>query len=231
MNIGDEKMKKSLVNQTSDELINYILDHNLQAGDKLPNEFELTQELDIGRSTLREAVRALVSRNILEVRQGSGTYISDKKGIIEDPLGFMWVKDNLKLTEDLFEIRYLLEPKMAMLAAQNANEQDIEELVRVKDLIEGSIFLEQNNHLQLDIEFHSIIARASGNVAMDHLIPVINQSIVLYNDYYTDEQSKKDTLTSHQEIVEAIVSGNSAAAFDAMLIHITNNRRKLHKKD
>lgn len=100
-------MELPLVDRTAESIVNYIKENRLEAGDKLPNEHDLALNLGVGRSTLREAVRSLVSRNILEVRQGSGTYVSQNIGIGEDPLGFSFVEDSLKLTEDLFALRYI----------------------------------------------------------------------------------------------------------------------------
>lgn len=67
-----KERKKSLIDETIDDLITYVMDNDLKPGDKLPNETILGEELNVGRSTLREAVRALTSRNVLEVRHGSG---------------------------------------------------------------------------------------------------------------------------------------------------------------
>ncbi|WEM59119.1 GntR family transcriptional regulator [Streptococcus parauberis] len=81
-------MEKPLVGQKVDQLLDLILERNYETGAKLPNEFELAEDLNVGRSTIREAVRTLVARNILEVKQGSGTFISPKRGVSEDPLVF-----------------------------------------------------------------------------------------------------------------------------------------------
>ena len=72
----------------SDDIIALILEENLKPGDKLPNETILSQRLDVGRSSLREAMKLLASRNIVTIRQGSGTYIAASPGMVEDPLGF-----------------------------------------------------------------------------------------------------------------------------------------------
>lgn len=226
-------MERPLVDRTADSIIEFITSSNLRSGDKLPNEYDLATNLEVGRSTLREAVRSLVSRNILEVRQGSGTYVSNNIGISEDPLGFAFVKDTLKLTEDLFSLRYILEPEVAMLAAHNRTEEQVEYLEQVAKKIEDSIETTNQLHFELDIEFHAIIAKMSGNIAMDHLIPVINQSITLYNSYYTSEKSKVETLESHEEIVQAIRSKNPIQAKYSMQMHMANNQRQLeiNRKD
>ena len=147
-------LEKTLVERTVDSLIKFIITRDLKAGDKLPNEYDLAKTLEVGRSTLREAVRSLVSRNILEVRQGSGTYVSENPGIGEDPLGFAFVEDTLKLTADLFSLRYILEPEVAILAAYNRTEEQIDYLEQVGNEIEDSINTTDLLHFELDIEFY-----------------------------------------------------------------------------
>ncbi|MBP8892886.1 MAG: FadR family transcriptional regulator [Saprospiraceae bacterium] len=220
-------MQKPLVEQAADEIINYIINENLDSGDKLPNEYQLATQLEVGRSTLREAVRTLTSRNILEVKQGAGTYVSENKGISEDPLGFIFVKDTLKLTRDLFELRYILEPEVTMLAARNHTEDQLNELEQVAIEIEESMQREDELHLNLDVQFHGIIAKMSRNIAMDHLIPIINQSISLYNNYYTSETSKRATVDSHREIVDSIRERDLFRAKHAMQLHIIKNQKQL----
>lgn len=220
-------MQRPLVERTTESLVKFIINQDLEAGDKLPNEYNLAETLKVGRSTLREAVRSLVSRNILEVRQGSGTYVSTNPGIADDPLGFSFVEDTLKLTEDLFSLRHILEPEVAMLAAHNRTEEQVAYLEEIAEKIENTIETKDQLHLELDVEFHAIIAKMSGNIAMDHLIPVINQSITLYNSYYTSEKSKAETLESHREIVQAIREGNPMQAKYSMQMHIANNQRQL----
>lgn len=224
---GKNNVERPLIERTAEAIVHFIISNQLQSGDKLPNEYNLATDLEVGRSTLREAVRSLVSRNILEVRQGSGTYVSTNPGIAEDPLGFAFVEDTLKLTEDLFALRYILEPEVAMLAAHHRSEEQVTRLEKVARRIEDTIDTTDQMHLDLDVEFHAIIAKMSKNIAMDHLIPVINQSITLYNSYYTNEQSKAETLQSHGEIVHAIREGNPMQAKYSMQMHIANNQRQL----
>ena len=79
------------VEKSSEDILQYIKDHNLTAGDKLPTEMELSKLLGVGRNTVREALRLLLSRNIVVIRQGAGSFVSDKNGISDDPLGFFMV--------------------------------------------------------------------------------------------------------------------------------------------
>lgn len=221
------KVEQSLIKVTADNLLSYIRKNQFKIGDRLPNEATLAQTFDVSRSTLREAVRMLVSRNILEVRQGSGTYISPKQGITDDPLGFSLVDDVLKLTDDLFELRHILEPKIAAKAAMNATDEDIKVIKKLCREIEKAVDDPGTTHFELDIKFHSMIARASNNIAMTHIVPVINKSIWLYNDHYTSKVSKENMIILHREIVDAIAQGDAIAAEEAMSYHIATIRHGL----
>ena len=121
----------SLVEQTANRIVEYFEKNDLKVGDKLPNEYTLAQDLEVGRSTLREAVKMLVSKNILEVRQGSGTYITSLTETVIDPLGFGEIDNHMKLTQDLFEVRFLIEPQMASLAAQHITDKEVAVLERL----------------------------------------------------------------------------------------------------
>ena len=78
MNFASEE--KSLPQKISEDIISLILEENLQPGDKLPNESILSKRLDAGRSSIREAMKLLASRNIVSIRQGSGTYVASSPG-------------------------------------------------------------------------------------------------------------------------------------------------------
>ena len=80
--------KQTLGEKTAQMLLEMIQKEGFGPGDKLPTEAELVESLGVGRNTVREALRILMSRNIVTIRQGSGTFISEKKGVVDDPLGF-----------------------------------------------------------------------------------------------------------------------------------------------
>lgn len=224
-------MAKPLVEQTAERLLNLILEREYEVGAKLPNEYELAQDLDVGRSTIREAVRSLATRNILEVRQGSGTYISSKKGVSEDPLGFSLVKDTDRLASDLFELRLLLEPRIAELVAQRISEEQTQAIEKIVLEIEDAVKAGDPKHMLLDVEFHSMLAKFSGNIAMDSLLPVINQSIHLINTKYSSHQMKSDSLQAHRDILKALKEKNPVAAHDSMLLHIMTVRQSALKNE
>lgn len=215
-----KKTNQPLADQTAERLVAYIKENQFEVGTKLPNEYELAASLEVGRSTIREAVRRLAARNILEVRQGSGTYVSGKKGVADDPLGFAFIKDTYQLTKDLFEIRLLLEPRVAAKAAQNATEEDCQALTKIIEEIETSYDQGTDDHVQLDVELHALLARMSGNLALDSLLPVLHQSITLINHNFQTRAMQIDSRLAHRKILAAVCAKDSVKAQEAMLRHI-----------
>ena len=103
MNSPDER---SLPQKISEDIISLILEENLQPGDKLPNETVLCEKLNAGRSSVREAMKLLASRNIVTIRQGSGTYIAKTPGMVEDPLGFTFIPNKKNYKINLIVLNY-----------------------------------------------------------------------------------------------------------------------------
>ena len=208
--------EKGLPQKISDDIIALILEENLKPGDKLPNETILSQRLDVGRSSLREAMKLLASRNIVTVRQGSGTYIAASPGMVEDPLGFIFI-------QDLLEVRFLLEPSIAAMAATRADEKDIKKITALCDEVE-TLLKNHEDHTQKDIDFHTAIALSSKNVVVPRLIPVINSSIPLFVET-TGGILCRETIESHREIADAIACRDPLRAQDAMYLHLVYNRK------
>ena len=125
---------KLLAEQVEDQIYHYILDEALEPGAKLPNEFALGEKFRVGRSTIREAVKLLSSKGIVEVRQGSGTYVVTTVKGLSDPLNLRSVQDKNALAFDLVNVRLLLEPGIAEMAAQNATPEDIERAASMADV-------------------------------------------------------------------------------------------------
>lgn len=216
---------RPLAERVAEEIQHLIEDQSLKTGDKLPNEFEMAQELNVGRGTIREAVKILVSRNILEIRRGCGTFVCEKPGLSEDPLGLSFVVDKQKLTEDLGEVRLMIEPAAAALAAVHATEEDICRIEELAEEIEALIGREES-HMEKDIAFHELIAASSKNLVMPNLVPVIHSAIPLFIEL-TDKELKSDTVRFHRKIVEAIRRRDPEGAREAMREHLTVNQENL----
>ncbi|MDK2808319.1 MAG: GntR family transcriptional regulator, transcriptional repressor for pyruvate dehydrogenase complex [Clostridiales bacterium] len=221
--------KTYLSEKVADLLMQYIIQNNLKAGDKLPNEFTLAQNLGVGRSTLREGIRALVSRNILQTQRGAGTFVArEKVGVNDDPLGFAFIEDKNRLASDLMEIRLMIEPRIAAMAAKNATIEEIERITCLAQETEN-IILAGQNHNDKDVEFHFEIAKASKNIIAPTLLPIIQKSISIFIDV-TASQLRRETIDTHQSIVQAIQRRDEIAASDAVYLHLIYNRQVILKK-
>ena len=217
--------EKSLPEKLSDDIVSYILNNHLEPNDKLPNESILAEKMGVGRSSIREAMKLLASRNIVTIRQGSGTYIASSPGIINDPLGFTFIENKQKLAEDLLSVRFLLEPSIAGMAAANASEKDIEKISQLCKEVE-TLILSKKNHTEKDIEFHTAIAMSSKHRVVPRLIPVSNSSIPLFIQL-TNSNLIQETIETHRDITEAIRNHDIIRAQDAMYLHLVYNRKRI----
>lgn len=224
----DRQDGKSRTEEVMDKIIQLIIDNDMKAGSKLPNEFQLSEQLGIGRSTLREATRRLVSRNILEVRQGSGTFISKKRGVPEDPLGLTFLENDSRLALDLFEIRLMLEPDIAALAASHATEEQLKKLEHCCRAVEEKIETDES-YYKGDEAFHTCLAECSGNVVLKTLIPIIVSSIHM-TTVSTADQFRQQTYRQHRQIVRAVNRRDSMGASLAMSEHLNINREYFARK-
>jgi DNA-binding FadR family transcriptional regulator len=217
----------SLPERVADQITQLIVDQQLQENDKLPNEFELASQLNVGRGTIREAVKLLVARNVLVVQRGKGTYITQNPGEIDDPLGFTFFQDQSQLGMDLLEVRMHLEPWVASLAAERATEEDLRMLEEKCRLVEEDIFSGQN-HLEHDKALHVSIADCTHNLAVPKLIPIITYSVGLFGAL-NGRSLLTETIVGHRAILDAIRSHDPEAARKAMLDHLEQNKKELEQ--
>lgn len=223
-----EKMgKQQLGSRLEDELLNYILRTPVDVGQKIPNEFELAEQFGVGRSTVREAVKGLVTRGILEVRRGAGTFVVSHHSLNEDPLGLARLEDKYKLALELFELRLMMEPEIASLAAQKAGAGEKMRLQELCLQVE-ELYSNEEDHLAKDVEFHTHIARCSQNRVVEMLIPLINSAVTTFGNL-THRKLKQETIETHRAVTDAIVKGDSVGAKCAMIMHLTYNRQMLVK--
>ena len=205
------QIKKTLGQQTEDQLMKYILDNQIAIGEKIPNEFELAGIFDVG------------SRGILEVRRGDGTYVISTVYMENDVLGFGQIKDRYQLALDLFDVRLMIEPEIVKWACRKETKEQIAKLRELCNEVER-LYKQGYNHIQKDIEFHSYLAKLSGNMVVERLIPVINTSVVIFANI-TYRTLMQETLETHRAIVNSIEHKDPVGAKCAMNMHLTYNRQ------
>lgn len=213
---------KPLPEQAAARLTQLIIDEAYLPGHKLPNEYILAERLGVGRSTVREAIKILVSRNVLDVRHGSGTFVSERTGVVDDPLGFRFHKNKRKLAVDLCEVRLLLEPAIAAAAAENRTDAQVEAMRHYCAVIEKQ-FEEDVDHSEADVALHKTIAEASGNLIAPGIVGIVSTAIPLFVSV-TRRTLWDETTTAHSRCVEAIRKRNATAAKRAMRDHLECNR-------
>jgi GntR family transcriptional regulator, transcriptional repressor for pyruvate dehydrogenase complex len=138
---------------------------NLKAGDRLPPEPDLAQMLRVSRGSLREALKGLMYLGLIKSRAGDGTYIqSSLSRVLNQHFQWMILLDEVKHLE-IYELRKIIEPSAAALAATRATRSDIE---RLEDALDGMGQARGNPELfhAFDIQFHDAFAQASGNAAV-----------------------------------------------------------------
>lgn len=217
--------QKLLVPQIEDQLMMYIGQEKIAVGSKLPSEYKLAERFGVGRSTVREAVKSLVTKGVLEVKRGSGTFVKSTEITVEDPLGLSQLEDKYRLAMELFDVRILLEPEIAAVACTNATEEDKKHIKALCDEVE-QLYTDGKNHIQKDMEFHEAIAKCSGNRVFEILIPVIFTAITTFANL-TNRKLMTETIETHRRITEAIIRGDSMGAKCAMIMHLTYNRQTL----
>ncbi|KAB8135809.1 FadR family transcriptional regulator [Gracilibacillus oryzae] len=195
-------------------------------GDKLPNENDLSEELHISRTTLREAIRILVTNGILEIRRGKGTYI--KEDIDEDNMESYDSLTSAKMNaRDLYEMRLIFEPEAAYYATIRASDAEIKRILDYGKQIEEKI-KQNEDRTGVERNFHKSIVKATHNEFMEKLMPVLYQAIdkgVILST--KKEMAVQDTINDHKMIMEFMESRNPEGAKSAMKIHILHAMKDL----
>ncbi|MCI8650721.1 MAG: FadR family transcriptional regulator [Anaerotruncus sp.] len=223
--MDSSKEKTPLSARVEQQIITMIKENNMKPGDRIENEYDLARRLNVGRGTLREAIKALASRNVLLVRQGAGTFVAPMPGIPNDPLGLTFAKHDRRLALDLLEVRLILEPEIAAMAAACATEQEMKRIESQCDKAQRLIERGES-YQQEDVEFHYRLAQASHNQVISTLVPIIHSSALLNIDLTRDEL-KEDTIRYHRELVRCVRARDAQGAKYAMILHLAENRRYL----
>lgn len=199
----------------------------LKSGDRLPTERELSEAFKVSRPSVREALRALESQGFLVSRQGDGTYVSKKpiETIIE-PFASVIVKEKFD-QQELFEMRRLIEPQLAYLAAERATAADIakmEEQIRIQEeeLLSGEPLPTPERTL------HDLLFRAAKNKILVRIMDSLMDSLAESRDKYLQIESRPQrSLARHKEILAAVKAGDAPLAADIMREHLEETESML----
>ena len=220
--------KNSLSGRAADEITEMIARQRFLPGDKLPNELELAQELHVSRTTLREALRILSTRGLVEAHRGVGTFVTRSETIHAD-FDVLKIQNTRVNIKDLYEMRLMFEPQAAYYACLRASDEELETIFRYGELDEQMIRRRDPLWDECEQKFHNSIASAAHNQFITALLPIFNraihQGIILANE---SPEVSEMTLHDHRLLMEYLRERNPEGAKTAMYLHIINTMRAFH---
>jgi GntR family transcriptional repressor for pyruvate dehydrogenase complex len=211
----------SLVDDIIERLTSLIIEGGLRPGDQLFTERELMTRLGVGRSSLREAIKTLSALGILDIRHGTGTFISSGgTSMLTRPLkwGLFLTRTSVR---DVIDARASMEISMARWAAERATDDEIKDIA---DLLQR---LEENEgdaikYVQYDLAFHMAIAKASHNELFLSILTMLQHILRVWMETtFAERSSSNNSMQLHRQIFAAIQARDPVAAGEAMAIHTT----------
>ncbi len=223
--------KQSLSDRLAGQIRGMIQSGDYTAGDRLPPIMEMARLFGVGHPTVREALKKLETTGVLEIRHGSGVYVTRSHDVLvlasPDYMGGF----TKKLLEDLIAARIPLEVRSVALAARNASEKNLVEMHRLLDTA-GENLDDDDVLNNVNMAFHHEIALASGNSVLPQLLDVLH-------DLFTNEQrmilgifgSREQDHREHVAILEALEQRDEKLAGDRMRTHLEGVFESLERWD
>lgn len=208
--------------QVIEQIKNKIKSGEIKKGDKLPSEREMAESLNVSRTSVREALRALEVIGLVESRQGAGNYIrTNFDNSLFEPLSIMFMLQESSL-EDIYDLRETLELQCARLSAKNIEDDELEFLTILLDRM--YIAKSEKESLELDIKFHHLIAKSSRNVLLINILEVISQ---LMDEFIKKSRmqilhegnTRENILEIHENLVRALKCRDELKVCNAMKEH------------
>lgn len=205
-----------------------IYNGDLKKGDKLPSERDLTEQLDVSRSSVREALRALEVTGLIETRQGEGNYVNGAfDAALLQPLTAMFMLNN-GTPNDLLEFRTTIEVMASGLAALRINEEQSIELTKILDDLTTAT--DESHKAELDIRLHYYIAEITGNILIINILSIISTMMEVFIQtsrlkILENPDNQIILMDNHKNVVESILSKDTDLAKEAMQAHMDMIRR------
>jgi DNA-binding FadR family transcriptional regulator len=227
----DQSLRRPALNESVRNYVKrYIVDHGLAAGDPLPPETQLAQELGVGRSSVREAIKGLQSLGIVEVRHGEGLYVREYNfDPILETIGY-GLRLDTKMLSELAQVRFLLERAAIEEAVERITTEDLILLDGVIDAWKERIGSTQS-HLDLDQSFHRILYGTLNNQILTKLIEVFWIAFEAVHDPIIQEEKKPSVqeLQDHQAILEAVKARDPKLAQQRLMQHFESLQERIRR--
>jgi GntR family transcriptional repressor for pyruvate dehydrogenase complex len=216
---GQVNRERRLSDKVADMMLETILSDRLSVGDRLPSERELGEQFGVSRTVVREAVRALVTKGVIDVRSGSGLRVAavDANAVSESMSLFL--RGGTLDFEKVHEVRTVLEVHLAGLAAERATDEDVAQLREIHERMQRETS-DVEAAARDDLEFHRAIARATHNELFLLLMDSIGSSLIDIRRENLGSGAAPMTLSQHEAILELIAAKDPEAARTAMRRHL-----------
>ena len=212
--------KTRIYEEVVSQIHDLIRGGKLKASDQLPSERELAETFKVSRTSVREALRTLETQGLVVSRTGTGTFVADLPiEALVAPFATLLIQEKNALM-DIFEMRKLIEPHIASLAADRATKRDIERMKAIlrkqrKEVNRGATGVEE------DAEFHFSIGRATQNQALEKLVSGLMDILSRSREESLQTPGRSQaSLDSHLKILSAIEKHDKDRSREAMLRHI-----------
>lgn len=216
MKITDHK--RPLSDKVVDAILDKVQNGEIQLGEKLKPEDELAEELGVSRTSIREAIQKLKAIGVVKVKQGKGSFLCEEPSLesIRNvlPVVLMSTCSSEDVTKNLLQVRLILEPKVARLAAKkisdkklNRLKQHIENLTRSAENRDAEAFFEH------DLAFHLSLAEAADNPVLFFIIKTLKTIMFKqFEDVYSEVGFNESSIDFHRELFEALEDGDQDRA-------------------
>jgi GntR family transcriptional regulator, transcriptional repressor for pyruvate dehydrogenase complex len=220
----------SLVNSVVERLEGLIFS-GMEPGETVPSEGQLAEQLGVSRLTVREAMRTLAARGLLEISKGRRPRIAAPNGALVGDFFLTAVRRDPRALLDLIEVRRALEVHMTILAARRATRGDIADMEMSINAMRAAEHEPEAFHAA-DVRFHENLAAASGNRLLVFLIeafaePLRESRLRSFAGHRARGGGVDDIEQQHQKILDAVASRNPKAAAQAMRDHLEQTERDL----
>jgi GntR family transcriptional repressor for pyruvate dehydrogenase complex len=218
---GQVTREPRLSDKVADMMLQTILSKRLRVGDRLPSERELGEQFGVSRTVVREAVRALVAKGIIESRSGSGLRVAAVDASAVSESMSLYLRGGDFEFENVHEVRAVLETHIAGLAAERATDDDIARIRVVHDrMVAEAAARDIDAAARDDLEFHRLVAIATHNELYLVLLDSIGTALIDIRRENLGSGSAPMTLDQHAAVLEAIAAHDPAAARSAMAAHL-----------
>lgn len=222
----------ALTDEAITKLRNMIQSGELPPGSRLPSENQLTVQMGLSRSGVREAVKILQSARVLEVRRGDGTFVTSlAPGLLLEGVGFAVELLQGETLLEVMEVRRLLEPAATSVAALRITDDQLAELALVLQQMQERAD-DADGLMQADIAFHRLVTSSTGNETLVSLLDGLSGRTVRARVWrgIVEGNVTQTTIDEHRAIFDALAARDPALAGAAALVHVNTSESWLRAR-